>query len=345
VKSESRDNPHARSFRVGKLPPEQLHRLLGRLTANDPRVIVGARIGEDAAVIEMGDRYLVAKTDPISFATEKIGWYCVHINANDVAVMGAKPKWFLAAVLLPEEGTDARLVEEIFTDITAACRELGVTLCGGHTEITHGLDRPIVVGQMLGEVAKESLLRKESLEPGDRIVLTRGVAIEGTAVIAREKPEELTGKVAEAVVEQARRLLFEPGISVVEAAQLAAATGAAKAMHDPTEAGALAGLLEMAVAAGRGIRVLADQIPVLPETQQICAALGLDPLALLASGALLIGVSAEKTQVVRQALETRGIPSAVVAEMRPAQEGYKVERGGKMEELVFPERDELAKLF
>ncbi|MBI4443136.1 MAG: hypothetical protein HY649_07140 [Acidobacteria bacterium] len=342
------DNPpsrFSRFFRVGKLPPEELQRLLGRLTTSDPRVIVGARIGEDAAVIEMGDRYLVAKTDPISFATEKIGWYCVHINANDVAVTGAKPKWFLAAVLLPEEGTDARLVQEIFTDITAACQELGVTLCGGHTEITHGLDRPIVVGQMLGEVAKEGLLRKESLEPGDRLVLTRGVAIEGTAVIAREKPDELAGEVADAVIEQASRLLFEPGISVVEAAQVAAATGAAKAMHDPTEAGALAGLLEMAVAAGLGIRVFADHIPVLPETQQICAALDLDPLALLASGALLIGVSAEGTKVVRQALETRGIPSAVVAEMRPAQEGYEVERGGKMEELVFPERDELAKLF
>ena len=326
------------------MPPEELKRQLGRLT-NDPRVIVGARIGEDAAVIEMGDRYLVVKTDPITFAVEKIGWYCVHINANDVAVMGAKPKWFLAAVLLPEESSDAALVEEIFTDILAACQELGVTLCGGHTEITHGLDRPVVVGQMLGEVAKPNLLRKDSLVPGDVVLLTRGVAIEGTAVIARGKYAELSGKVSEGILKAAREFLFDPGISVVGAARIAAGTGMVKAMHDPTEAGALAGLLEMAVAAGLGIRVFADQIPVLPETQQICAALGLDPLALLASGALLIGLPGEKAGEVMETLAGQGIPARVVAEMRPAQEGYGVKRGGKMEELVFPERDELAKLF
>ena len=175
------------------MPPEHLERLLARAPAGDPRLVVGARIGEDAAVIDMGDRgdrgdrYLVAKTDPITFAAEKIGWYAVHINANDVAVTGADPKWFLATLLLPDGKAGPSLVEEIFSDVLSACQELGVTLCGGHTEITHGLDRPIVVGQMLGEVAKDKLLRKDSLQPSDVVLLTQGVAIEGTAVIAREK--------------------------------------------------------------------------------------------------------------------------------------------------------------
>ena len=329
-------------FGVGKLPPEHLERLLARAPTGDPRLIVGARIGEDAAVIDMGDRYLVAKTDPITFAVEKIGWYAVHINANDIATTGADPKWFLATLLLPEQVSDAALAEEIFSDILAACRELGVTLCGGHTEITHGLDRPIVVGQMLGEVAKDKLLRKDSLRPGDVIVLTHGVAIEGTAVLAREMGAELSGKVSEKVLSAAQGLLFDPGISVVRAAR--AAAGYAKAMHDPTEGGILAGLLEMALAARLGMRVSADQVAILPETREICSVLGLDPLALLASGALLIGVSPEEAGHVVASLRGQGTSAAVVAELLPASDGHCVHRGGEVKDLQFPERDELARL-
>ena len=332
-------------FAVGKLPPEYLERLLSQAPASDPRLIVGARLGEDAAVIEMADRYLVAKTDPITFAIEKIGWYAVHINANDVAVMGADPRWFLATLLLPEGQAEPALVEEIFADILAACRELGVTLCGGHTEITHGLDRPIVVGQMLGEAPKAKLLRKDSLAPGDIVLLTHGVAIEGTAVIAREKCLELSGKISAEVLNAARRFLFDPGISVVRAAQIAAGTGAVKAMHDPTEGGVLAGLLEMALAARLGISVFADQVPVLPETREICSALGLDPLALLASGALLIGLPSGRADEVVNTLQAQGIPATRVAEMRPVGEGYSLRRGREVEELKFPAQDELARLF
>lgn len=332
-------------FAVGKLPPEYLEHLLAQAPAHDPRLILGARVGEDAAVIEMPDRYLVAKTDPITFAAEKIGWYAVHVNANDIAVLGARPLWFLATLLLPEGEASPSLVEEIFQDILAACKQLDVTLCGGHTEITHGLERPIVAGQMLGEVAKEKLLRKDSLEPGDVILLTQGVAIEGSAVIAREKHAELSGKVSDDILDRARKFLFDPGISVVRAAQAAAATGAVKAMHDPTEGGVLAGLLEMAVAARRGISVFADQVPVLPETRELCSALDLDPLALLASGALLIGTPAEKAAEVTELLRAEAIPAAVVAEITPLEQGRQVQRDGRTRKLEFPKRDELAKLF
>ena len=332
-------------FAVGKLPPEYLERLLAQAPANDPRLVLGARVGEDAAVIEMPDRYLVAKTDPITFAAEKIGWYAVHINANDVAVLGARPMWFLATLLLPEDEASPSLVEGIFQDILAACQQLGVTLCGGHTEITHGLERPIVAGQMLGEMAKEKLLRKDSLEPGDVILLTQGVAIEGSAVIAREKHAELSGKVSDDVLDRARQFLFDPGISVVHAAQAAAATGAVKAMHDPTEGGVLSGLLEMAVAAQRGISVFANQVSVLSETRELCAALDLDPLALLASGALLIGTPAEKAGEVTELLRAEAIPAAVVAEITPLEQGRHELRDGRTQNLEFPERDELAKLF
>ena len=164
---------------TGKLPPKLLDELLARHSRPDPRVVLGPRAGEDAAIIDMGDRYLVAKTDPITFATDEIGWYAVNVNANDVACCGAVPKWFLATLLLPEQRTDAALVERVFAQIADACAALDVTLCGGHTEITYGLDRPIVVGQMLGEVAPDACLSTSGARPGDALILTKGIAVEG----------------------------------------------------------------------------------------------------------------------------------------------------------------------
>ena len=199
-------------FPAGKLPPRILQRLLAACQApRRSRVVVGPRFGEDAAVIDMGAKYLVAKTDPITFTAERIGWYAVNINANDIACLGARPLWFLAALLLPAKGATLPLIKSIFRDTLQACQELGVTLCGGHTEITHGLDRPIMVGQMLGEVAKSKLLRKESQRPGDQVLLTRGIAIEGTAILAREKFHTLARRLPAQTLRRAQRLLFRPG--------------------------------------------------------------------------------------------------------------------------------------
>src|ERR1035437_888053 len=180
---------------VGKLPPEHLRSLLMHLPKQDPRLLVGPQIGEDAAVIDAGDRYLVVSTDPVTFATDQIGRYSVHINANDVAVMGARPLWFFAVMLLPESRTTPELAEAIMADVQTTCEELGITVAGGHTEVTQGLDRPILIGQMLGEVSPERLVRKSRIAVGDLILLTRSVAIEGTAILAREKAEQLRGSI------------------------------------------------------------------------------------------------------------------------------------------------------
>lgn len=219
--------PDARpkSVPVGKLPVEHLRSLLGHLPRHESRLLIGPQIGEDAAVIDAGDRYLVVSTDPITFATDHIGRYVVHVNANDVAVLGARPLWFFVVLLLPEGGTTPELVDTIMTDVQITCEEAGVTLGGGHTEITQGLDRPILVGQMLGEVAPTRLVRKTRIAVGDQILLTRGVAIEGTAILAREKSERLHGQVDVDLLARAARFLIEPGISVVSAALAAANVG------------------------------------------------------------------------------------------------------------------------
>src|SRR5215468_10558416 len=143
---------------IGKLRAETLQAIFDKHHTKDERVVLGPRVGEDAAVIDMGDRYLVATTDPITFVTEDLGWYALVVNANDLAVRGAIPRWFLATCLLPEGRTTEAEVTTLFQQLGTACRALDVALVGGHTEVTSGLDRPIVVGTMLGEVDKARLV-------------------------------------------------------------------------------------------------------------------------------------------------------------------------------------------
>lgn len=330
---------------VGKLPMDLLHSLLERFGGHDERVIVGPRVGEDAAVIDMGDRYLVVKSDPITFATDDIGWYVVHINANDLAMMGATPRWLLVTLLLPEGRTDRPLVEGIFAQTSQACRSLGVTLVGGHTEITYGLERPIAVGVLLGEVDRQDLVRSSNVQPGDHLLLSKGIAIEGTAVLARELGAQLAERVGEDLVARARRFLQEPGISVLRDVQAVRQVGLPHAMHDPTEGGLATGLWELAWASDKRLVIDRDQVPVFPETQAICDALELDPLGLLASGALLAAVPPDLSAAMVRALASQGIPARVIGRAEEGPASVFVETAAGLEPLPTFERDELAHLF
>ncbi len=331
---------------AGKLPIDHLRSLLADLPGRDPRLLIGPQIGEDAAVIDAGDRYLVVTTDPITFATDRIGRYAVHVNANDVAVLGARPLWFFIVMLLPEGSATPELAESIMADVRVACDELGVTVGGGHTEITPGLDRPILVAQMLGEVAPARLVRKTRLAVGDQILLTRGVAIEGTAILARERPDRLHGRVDADLLARATRFLIEPGISVVNEALAAANVGdVVHAMHDPTEGGLAMGLFELVTPAGLGLRVVREHISVFPETDAICKALALDPLKLIASGALLIAVAPTGTKTVLDAVQAAGVSVTVVGEVRPSSEGLTLVTGGIAAPLTPPARDEIVRAF
>jgi hydrogenase maturation factor len=320
--------------------------LLDRYRLEDERVVLGARVGEDAAVLDMGDRYLVAKTDPITFATDQIGWYAVHVNANDIVTTGAVPLWFLATVLLPEKGSDEASVEEILRQMHAACSELGVSLVGGHTEITYGLDRPMVIGQMLGEVEKEKLVTSGGAREGDAIVLTKGIAIEGTALIAREKEQDLRRRgYTDDFIARAQGYLREPGISVFREARRACLDFDVHAMHDPTEGGLATGLRELALASQVGLVVDEGKIEVLPECRRLCAEFGLDPLGTIASGALLLALSLEDAGELVRVLAAEQIPSAIVGRIVPEAEGIMMEtRGGMVHLPLFP-RDEITKLF
>ena len=338
--------PRSKPLPAGKLPARLLQKFLKSCAVPaSSGVILGPRYGEDAAVIETGGkRLLVAKTDPITFTAERIGWYAVNVNANDLATLGARPRWFLATFLFPEGRTTSALVEKVLGQTLKACRALGVTLCGGHTEITVGLDRPMVVGQMLGEVDRDKLVRKERQRPGDVVILTKGVAIEGTTILAREMAETLSGRIAAKHLRQAQRLLIKPGLSVVLDAQVALAHGEVHAMHDPTEGGVLTGLVELARAGGVGLRVWIEKIPVLPETRMLARALGFDPLSLLASGALLIVATRDSAPRIINALRRRHIAARVVGEVRKPKDGITMVEKGRARPIALPARDEIARL-
>jgi hydrogenase maturation factor len=292
----------------GKLPPGLLTELLEAHPSADARLLIGPRVGEDAAIIDMGDRLLVAKSDPITFATDAIGYYAVHVNANDIAAMGGTPRWFLATLLLPEHGTTPDQVRGIFAQIRHACDALKIALAGGHTEITLDLTRPILSGHMLGEVSRDRLVTSAGTQAGDAILLTKGMPLEGISIIARERADALIARGhSQAEIERWQNYLFAPGISVVKDAQVLQQAVEVHAMHDPTEGGVATGLHELAEASGVGLHIFADPLPILDAGQQLCAAFGLDPLGTIASGALLAAVPAIQADAARAACAAAGI--------------------------------------
>ena len=329
----------------GKLPLDLLSRLLDDIDVRDPRVVLGARAGEDAALIDFGDRYLVAKTDPITFATDLIGWYMVQVNANDIAVMGGTPRWLMTTLLLPDTTSESE-VEGIFTQVREACDALNITLIGGHTEITYDLPRPIAVGAMLGEAPKERAVLTSGARPGDSIVLTKAIAVEGTSILAREAADVLLERgVARETIDRARELLFTPGISVVPEASIACDVVDVHAMHDPTEGGLSGGLVEMAAGANVGMLIDGEAIPVLPECREICDALGLDPLGLIASGSLLAAVPPDKVETLISVLARHGIPAHEIGIVTESADGLRVRYGDEVRDLPTFSRDELARWF
>ncbi len=330
---------------LGKLKLEHLQRLLQTYTSTDERIVIGSKVGEDATVIDFGNRYLVAKTDPITFVTDDIGWYTIVVNANDIVTRGATPKWFLVTILLPESQTTEEIVETIFAQLSEACHRYHIAFCGGHTEVTYGLDRPIVIGQMLGEVAKEKLVTTSGAQVGDDIILTKGIAVEATSIIARVKSEELRTKYSAEFLQTCKQFIHTPGISIVEDALSVLRFGQVHAMHDPTEGGLAMGLHELAEAAGVGLHIDYGAIPIFPETEQLCRDYHLDVLGVIASGALVLTAPPQDTQHILDGLAGRGIQASVIGRIVPDQEGRKLCQRDRWIPLPIYEQDEITKIF
>ncbi len=287
---------------------------------------------------------MVVKTDPITFTSRNLGRYVVNINANDIACLGATPRWFLATLLLPQRETSEILVKKIFQETNSTCQALGISLIGGHTEITSRVDGAVIVGNMIGEVSRERLIDGSKVKVGDALLLTKGVAIEGTNVIYQEKSEQLKKQFSKETLDRMRALVNFPGISVVREALLASGADGVHLMHDPTEGGLKAGLWELAYASQVGLRIERKKIPVLEETKLVCELYNLDPLGLLASGALLLVVDPEQVKKLRQIYKREGIECSIIGEVVSRDKGVRlIDRG---EEVVLSEiyQDELNRI-
>ena len=334
---------------VGKLKHDFLKELLP--TSNSSTgVVVGPQLGEDAAVIALGDNYLVATSDPITFATEDIGWYVVCVNSNDIAAMGAVPKWLLVTLLLPEDATTPAMVRDIMEQITQACAAFNIALCGGHTEVTPAVTQPVVIGQMMGVTDKNALFTSADARVEDALILTKGLGIEATAIIARECEEQVHEKCDAVFLEQAKNYLVNPGISVLKDAQIAIATGGVHAMHDVTEGGSATAVYELATAAELGVIVYSDKLlgsPILYSdiTRTLCDMFGLNPLGVISSGAMLIAAAPEKSDAICQALGKAGIRAEVIGKFLPPEHGLWLEDATRTRQpLPVFETDEIAKL-
>lgn len=330
---------------VGKLRPQLLSDLLATLPA-DASVLVGPGIGRDVAVLDLGGpTLLLAKSDPITFATDEIGFYAVTVNANDIATAGGTPRHFLATILLPESKTDTGLVTSIVTQLAQTCAKDRISLVGGHTEITAGLGRPIIAGTMIGEVPREGLITNAGVQIGDVILLTKALAIEGTSVIAREMRTSLLASGFEpSWLDACAHMLHSPGISVVPDARAILSAIRPHAMHDPTEGGLATALWEMAAAANVGIEVQAEAIPILPQTSVLCHHFALNPLGLLASGSLLASVAPEDAKAAIAACRSSGIPCVQIARVVQQNRGVTMVRRGRRIALPRFDQDELTKI-
>ncbi len=332
---------------AGKLSLELLADLIAGLEIDEASVVVGPGVGRDVAILDCGGpEYLVVTADPITFATDALGYYAVSVNVNDIATSGGTPRWLVVTLLLPAGQTDEEMVRDIWDQLHAAAADAGVAMVGGHTEVTSTVNAPVISGHMLGTVPRDRYITAAGAQVGDEIVLLGPVAVEGTALLAREIPGKLAALgFSERTIQAAADLLFDPGICVIDYARFALeACTEVHAFHDPTEGGLATGLWELALASEVGLRVRSEDIPLLPATRDFCQKLGIDPLGLIASGCLLAAVSADQAQALVEQAATQGIPAATIATTVPASEGLQIRRTGHYQPLPRYDQDELTKV-
>jgi hydrogenase maturation factor len=329
-------------FLAGKVPTEILEKIVFKnLGTKRDDVVLSSSIGEDAAIVKAGNTVLAISSDPITGAEKWLGWLAVHVSANDIATRGIKPRWFNSIILLPKDSTK-KLVETICTQMDKAAQQLDIAIVGGHCEVTPGIDKPIVSGCAIGVAEKGNYVNCSDAKVGNKIILTKGAGIEGTAILASDRKTELTKTFDETFLSKAEN--FFKKISVVKDALTAFNTGGVTAMHDPTEGGIAGGLHELADAAKVGFTVYEQNILVPKETKQICNHFNIDPLQLISSGSLLVIVQNEKADLIIKSLTKEGITASVIGEIvEPKQGRNLIATDGTKTCLVRPANDHLWK--
>jgi hydrogenase maturation factor len=325
---------------AGKVPASILEDIVFKnLGVKHKEVAVGPAFGIDGAVVNIGNRSLVISSDPITGALGKIGWLAVNINSNDISTFGVEPSFFLSCILLPEDA-DTRTVESISTQMGKAAISLGIAIVGGHCEVTPGLSNPIVVGCALGITEKDNYVTADNAKKGDKLILTKSAGIEGTAILASDREQQLRKVLNAKIIDNAKE--FYNLISVVKDAIIAYKTGGVDAMHDPTEGGIVGGIHEIAEASGLGVKVIEERIRIQPETNEICKYFQIDPLQLIGSGALLIAAKPQYAEEIVKKLQAERVDAAVIGEFQEDRAECRILRKtGQTEPLPKPISDHL----
>lgn len=323
---------------LGKVSPEDLAaHVFGRTGAPDDSVIQGPAYGEDAAAISVPEGTLVVNSDPISLAVGHVGTLGINVACNDVAASGADPQWLTTIVFLPSESDADVVLDEITTQLHETALERDVTIVGGHSEYNASLDRPLLSLTCMGMA--DRFVPTGGANPGDHVVLTKGAAIEGTAILATDFADDLRAAgVEEGVIDRASQ--FYDDLSVVPESTILREV--ASAMHDPTEGGLVDGLFELASASGVSLRIDTDAIPLRPETQAVTEAVDVDPLQIFGSGALVATVPSAAVSEILESLEAAGIEAADIGTVEE-QSDVPLSLGDR--EIAEPVRDDLYALW
>ena len=282
-------------------------------------VIIGPSVGVDFAVIKLDGKYLIVSSDPITGVEDEIGLYAVNISANDVATSGNRPQFLSTVVLLPE-GCEEKKIKKIINQIDETAKSLKITIVGGHTEVTPGLKHTIVATTAFS--ISEKYVTARDAKEGDIIIMTKTAGIEGTSILAKEFEDRLN--ISKRMIRKASNM--SKLISIVEDATVMFNTGEVHAMHDPTEGGVIGGIYEMSLASNVGFKINSKDIPISEETSNICTSLGIDPIRIISSGALLASVDPSGVKVVLDELERHNIIGTAIGTF-----------GGRRREIVRPD--------
>ncbi len=323
----------------GKLPSVMLNKLLENTSAA-PEIIVGAEAGEDAAVVK-GSGTIIITADPITFTEENIGTYTVAVNCNDIVAMGGKPVYLTTTILLPPGTTQERL-KTVFDEIKIACEKSDLLWVGGHTEVTSAVTRIVVSAQAVGFIQKDPTTTCGA-HPGDLLVMTKWVGLEGTTLIARDRYEESRKILGIKAFKNVLGWIDDPGISILKEGQILDSFSLSSA-HDPTEGGVATGIHEIALRSNVGARIFWDKLPIKRETTMICRHFKLDPLGILSSGVFLFTAQPPQARNACNTLAENGIPAVIIGEITDNPEEIILERGGEVSPLPVFVQDELIKL-
>ena len=323
---------------IGKLPNEELEKIVFQNIKNKrEEILVGSGIGEDNAIIDFGEEVCIMSTDPITGATKGIGKLAIYISCNDVASSGAEPIGALLTILAPPNTTKED-IEIIMKEAGVASKELNIEIMGGHTEITDAVNRVVISTTVVGKQKKKNMIDINKVSIGDKVLITKYAAIEGTSIIAKELEDYLEDKIGRDKVIKAQNM--GELVSVVKEGILLGEIGV-NYMHDITEGGILGAVWEGAVATNKGIKIYENLIPMKEVTREIASLLNIDPYKLISSGSMLVIAKEDKIPEIKEKLAEENINITVIGEV--IEKGILIEKNGVVEEIPSPGSDELYK--